>query len=42
MAKPHTVHNVLIACGVDNAALFMDQTTQAQRTAEDIFDNVFM
>ena len=41
MAELQTDLNALIACGVDNTALFMDQT-QAQRIAEDIFDDVFM
>jgi hypothetical protein len=35
-----TVFNALIACGVDNIAMFMEQT-QAERIADNIFDNVF-
>ena len=37
MAEPSTVFDALIACGVDNIALFMDET-QAQRIADDLFD----
>ena len=40
MAEIHTVLGALIACGVDNVALFMDES-QAQRIADDIFDNLF-
>jgi hypothetical protein len=40
MADELTVLNALIACGVDNAALFMGETA-AQRIADDIFDNLF-
>jgi hypothetical protein len=36
-----TVLDAMIACGVDNEALFMGET-QATRIAEDIFDNVFL
>jgi hypothetical protein len=35
-----TVVDALIACGVNNAVLFMEQT-QAQRIAGDIFDDTF-
>lgn len=37
---PGTVLNALIACGVDNVALFLGET-QAQRIADDIFDDTF-
>ena len=40
MAEPSTVFDALIACGVDNIALFMDET-QAQRIADDLFDSLF-
>lgn len=40
MADAFTVLDALIACGVNNAVLFMDQT-QAERIAEDVFDNLF-
>ena len=40
MANIHTVLDALIACGVDNVGLFMDETP-AQRIADDIFDNLF-
>ena len=40
MAEIHTVLGALIACGVDNVALFMDES-QAQRIADDIFDKLF-
>jgi hypothetical protein len=40
MAEPSTVIDALIACGVDNIALFMDET-QAQRIADDLFDSLF-
>jgi hypothetical protein len=40
MAEVFTVLDALIACGVDNVALFMEQT-QAERIAEEVFDNVF-
>ena len=35
-----TVLDAMIACGIDNEALFMEET-QAQRVADDIFDNRF-
>ena len=35
-----TVLDALIACGVDNAALFMEQR-QAELMAEDLFDDMF-
>lgn len=35
-----TVVDALIACGVNNIVLFMEQT-QAQRIASDIFDDTF-
>ncbi len=38
---PLTVLDALIVCGVDNVALFL-QETQAQRVADDIFDNTFL
>jgi hypothetical protein len=37
---PGTVLNALIACGVDNVTLFLGET-QAQRIADDIFDDTF-
>ena len=37
---PWTVLDALIACGVDNVALFLEET-QAQRIADDIFDGTF-
>jgi hypothetical protein len=40
MAANWSVLDAIIACGVDNDALFMGET-QATRIAEDIFDNVF-
>jgi hypothetical protein len=40
MADTYTVLDALIACGIDNVLLFMEET-QAQRIAEDIFDNLF-
>jgi hypothetical protein len=40
MAGVQTVIDAMIACGVDNETFFMDET-QAQRVADDIFDNVF-
>ena len=40
MADLMTVLDALIVCGVDNDALFSEET-QAQRIADDIFDNVF-
>ena len=43
MAAPDiewTVVDALIACGMDNVALFMEETP-AQRVADDIFDNTF-
>lgn len=40
MAETFTVLHALIACGVDNTARFMDQT-QAERIAEDVFDDHF-
>ena len=38
--RAFTVLNALTACGVDNEVRFMDQT-QAERVAEDVFDNLF-
>ena len=40
MEANQTIIDAMIACGVDNAVLFMEET-QAQRLAEDIFDNLF-
>ena len=40
MASVNTVLDALIACGVDNVAMFMEET-QAQCIAEDLFDNSF-
>jgi hypothetical protein len=40
MADFHTVLHALIACGVDNEVLFLEET-QAQRIADDVFDNLF-
>ena len=40
MAANWSVLDAIIACRVDNDALFMGET-QATRIAEDIFDNVF-
>ncbi|KAI2501831.1 hypothetical protein MHU86_12596 [Fragilaria crotonensis] len=40
MEGAFTVVDALIACGVNNNVLFMEQT-QAQRIASDIFDNTF-
>ena len=40
MAEALTVLNALIACGVDNDVQFLGQT-QAERIAEDIFDDLF-
>jgi hypothetical protein len=37
---PITASDALTACGVNNEALFMEQT-QAQNIAGDIFDNAF-
>ena len=39
-AQVSTVLLALIACGVDNDVRFMGQT-QAERVAEDVFDNLF-
>ena len=39
-AQVSTVLMALIACGVDNDVRFMEQT-QAERVAEDVFDNLF-
>ena len=41
MADLLTVLDALIACGVDNHALFLEET-QAQRIADDVFDNVLV
>jgi hypothetical protein len=41
MADIQTVLDAMIACGVDNEVLFMDET-QAQRIADDAFDNPFL
>ena len=35
-----TVRDALIECGVDDVGIFLDQTP-AERTEEDIFDNIF-
>jgi hypothetical protein len=40
MAEVNTVLDAMIACGIDNEVLFMEET-QAQRIADDIFDNLF-
>jgi hypothetical protein len=40
MAQIFTIFDAMIACGVDNVVLFMEET-QAQRIADDIFDNLF-
>ena len=40
MAHIFTILDAMIACGVDNVILFMEES-QAQRFADDIFDNVF-
>ena len=40
MADIMTVLDAMVACGVDNEVLFMDET-QAQRIADDIFGNLF-
>jgi hypothetical protein len=40
MAAILTVRDAMIACGIDNVALFFDET-QAQRIAEDIFGDLF-
>jgi hypothetical protein len=40
MAAIFTVYDALVACGVDNVALFLNQTP-ATRLAEDIFDDLF-
>jgi hypothetical protein len=40
MAAIFTVYNALVACGVDNVALFLNETP-ATRLAEDIFDDLF-
>ncbi|KAI2498346.1 hypothetical protein MHU86_16157 [Fragilaria crotonensis] len=40
-APPFTVVDALIACGVDNVALFMGQT-QAIRIADDVFNGSFL
>ena len=40
MADITTVLDAMVACGVDNEALFMDET-QAQRIADDVFSNLF-
>jgi len=41
MAQIFTIHDAMIACGVDNVGLFQS-LTQAQRLAADLFDNEFM
>ena len=38
MADFHTNLHALIACGADNKVLFLKET-QAQRIADDVFDN---
>ena len=40
-ANVNTVHDAMVACGVDNITQFHNQTS-AQRIAEDVFDNDFM
>jgi hypothetical protein len=40
MAQVFTILDAMIACGVDNVGLFMEET-QAQCMADDIFDSVF-
>ena len=40
MAAILTVLDAMIVCGIDNGALFMEET-QAQRIAEDIFGSLF-
>jgi hypothetical protein len=35
-----TVVDAMVACGIEHDALFMDET-QAQRIANDIFDDIF-
>jgi hypothetical protein len=40
MADLHTVLHALIACGVNNEVLFLEET-QAQRIADDVLDNLF-
>ena len=40
-ANANTVHDAMVACGVDNITQFHNQTS-AQRIAEDVFDNDFM
>jgi hypothetical protein len=40
VAEPSTVFDALIACGVNNVALIIDET-QAQRIADDVFDSLF-
>ena len=40
MAEVNTVLDAMIVCGIDNKVLFMEET-QAQRIADNIFDNLF-
>jgi hypothetical protein len=40
-ATPLSVLDALIACGVDNVALFLEET-QAQHIADQVFDGSFL
>ena len=40
MALIFTILDAMIACGVDNVILFMEET-KAQRIVDDIFDNLY-
>lgn len=41
MADIFTVLDALIACGVDDDALFLEETQAQQIADDDIFDNIF-